>query len=209
MQWGGWINLGATILIIASSVVTCAMRRTLVSRKARKKRIAENAEMSGANYFDNLNQTRAMNSVPAPPPSTGTATAIGDSSLPRAESPPPMNKGAQFAAFEMTSPSSRSLHGNDDRTPLNPSARSRSMDDERRRRAGPYYDDGNGTTNATSKHGQPRQTEEAKQRSVRQYHSRCKPEASRLCRIAGIARFERQRSRRIRTSSQRRTVWTF
>lgn len=100
--------------------------------------------MSGASYFDNLNQTRAMNSVPVPPPSTGTATAFGDSSLPRAESPPPMNKGAQFAAFEMTSPSSRSINGNDDRTPLNPSARSRSMDDERRRRGGPYYDDGTG-----------------------------------------------------------------
>ena len=54
MAWGGWIVLAATILIIASSVVTCAMRRTLVSRKARKKRIAENAEMNGQNYYENM-----------------------------------------------------------------------------------------------------------------------------------------------------------
>ena len=44
--------LGSTILIAASGVVTCAMRRTLVSRKARKKRIAENAEMSGENFYN-------------------------------------------------------------------------------------------------------------------------------------------------------------
>lgn len=54
LQWGGWIVLASTILITMSGVVTCAMRRTLVSRKARKKRIAENAEMSGANYYTNL-----------------------------------------------------------------------------------------------------------------------------------------------------------
>ena len=51
LQWGGWIVLASTILITASGVVTCAMRRTLVSRKARKKRIAENAEMSGENFY--------------------------------------------------------------------------------------------------------------------------------------------------------------
>ena len=100
--------------------------------------------MSGANYFDNLNQTRAMNTVPPPPPTTGTATAFGDNSLPRAESPPPMDKGAQFAAYEMTSPTSGSRDGSDDRMPLNPSARSKSMEDDRRRRGGPYYDDATG-----------------------------------------------------------------
>lgn len=52
LQWGGWIVLASTILITASGVVTCAMRRTLVSRKARKKRIAENAEMSGENFYN-------------------------------------------------------------------------------------------------------------------------------------------------------------
>jgi hypothetical protein len=33
LQWGGWIVLAATILLTASGVMTCAMRRTLVSRK--------------------------------------------------------------------------------------------------------------------------------------------------------------------------------
>jgi hypothetical protein len=51
LKWGGWIVLGSTVLIAAAGVITCAMRRTLVSRKARKKRIAENAEMSGENFY--------------------------------------------------------------------------------------------------------------------------------------------------------------
>ncbi|KAK5114636.1 hypothetical protein LTR62_002209 [Meristemomyces frigidus] len=117
MQWGGWIVLAATILIIASSVVTCAMRRTLVSRKARKKRIAENAEMSGANYYENMNQTRMM-----------------ADELPRADSPPPMSGStatdkqgmAQYASFEMQHTKSvdsgegAAQLSNDDRLPLNP-----------------------------------------------------------------------------------------
>ena len=89
----------STILILASGIVTCAMRRTLVSRKARKKRIAENAEMSGENFY-----TRQVEP-------TG----------PRAETPPPLNdhmlgqtdKLPRFATFE-TSKSSE-----DDRIPLN------------------------------------------------------------------------------------------
>lgn len=117
MQWGGWIVLGATILIIASSIVTCAMRRTLVSRKARKKRIAENADMNGANYYDALAQQRMMN----------------DDVLPKAESPPPLSgstaaeksEGQQYATYEVKREGGTS-HGDDDRTPLNPTASIRS-----------------------------------------------------------------------------------
>ncbi|TKA70081.1 hypothetical protein B0A49_06507, partial [Cryomyces minteri] len=110
MQWGGWIVLAATILIIASGVVTCAMRRTLVSKKARKKRIAENAEMNGENYYS---QRPVL-----------AADGVG---LPRADSPPPMsdntavaengNKLPQFATFEMKD---RERASSDDRVPLNP-----------------------------------------------------------------------------------------
>ncbi|KAL1637402.1 regulator of ime2 [Neofusicoccum ribis] len=107
MAWGGWIVLAATVVIAVSGVVTCAMRRTLVSRKARKKRIAENAEMNGQNYYASR----------APPP------VMEDPSLPRADSPPPMpagspvspdGKGPEFATFELQKKSM------DDRTPLNP-----------------------------------------------------------------------------------------
>nr|POE48371.1 ph-response regulator protein pali/prr-5 [Quercus suber] len=117
LAWGGWIVLAATILVIASMVVTCAMRRTLVSRKARKKRIAENANMNGDEYYNNLNQHRLM----------------ADSGLPRADSPPPLSGstaadkvGQQFATFEMKRPETVSQDGmagrrsTDDRTPLNP-----------------------------------------------------------------------------------------
>ncbi|KAF1819124.1 pali-domain-containing protein, partial [Dissoconium aciculare CBS 342.82] len=54
LNWGGWIELAATILIIGSTIVTCAMRRTVVSRKARKKRIEENADMNGSAYYESL-----------------------------------------------------------------------------------------------------------------------------------------------------------
>lgn len=109
MAWGGWIVLAATILIVASSVVTCAMRRTLVSRKARKKRIAENSDMNGQNYYENLGTTRMMQ----------------DEGLARADSPPPLSgssavdagKVPQYATFETLNHERKSL---DDRTPLNP-----------------------------------------------------------------------------------------
>jgi len=105
MAWGGWIVLAATILIVASGVVTCAMRRTLVSRKARKRRIAENADMNGQNYY------------------AGRNVGGTDSILPKAESPPPMSsdtmmsdrdKAAGFASFELQKNDSQ-----DDQIPLN------------------------------------------------------------------------------------------
>ncbi|CAM1502113.1 Fc.00g040970.m01.CDS01 [Cosmosporella sp. VM-42] len=52
LAWGSYIVLAATILVALSGLVSCAMRRTLVSRKDRQKRIAENAEMSGENYYN-------------------------------------------------------------------------------------------------------------------------------------------------------------
>lgn len=73
LQWGGWIVLVATILLVACGVVTCAMRRTLVSRKARKKLVAENAEMSGENYYTRQNAEVVV------------------SGLTKAESPPPLS----------------------------------------------------------------------------------------------------------------------
>jgi hypothetical protein len=118
MSWGCWIVLAATILIIASSVLTCAMRRTLVSRKARKKRIAENAEMSGAAYYENRQVNRLM-----------------PDELPRADSPPPMSGSTavdknvpQFAAFEMKRPDTRSQDGGQDGTTVTGGAGS--MDDQ-------------------------------------------------------------------------------
>ena len=62
MAWGSYLVLAATILVALSGLISCAMRRTVVSRKARKKRIAENAEMSGENYYNRqAQQTAAMN----------------------------------------------------------------------------------------------------------------------------------------------------
>ncbi|KAK8204804.1 SUR7/PalI family-domain-containing protein [Phyllosticta capitalensis] len=133
MAYGGWLVLAATIIIAVGAVMTCAMRRTLVSRKARKKRIEEHAEMNGQNYYANRMQ---------PPPVTGTIITE-DPNLPRAESPPPMPSmspsdkgGPDFATFEMQKTSM------DDRTPLNPkngSVRSGSTEGNDRNNPGRYY----------------------------------------------------------------------
>ncbi|KAF2643456.1 pali-domain-containing protein [Massarina eburnea CBS 473.64] len=107
MAWGGWIVLAATVIIVASGVVTCAMRRTLVSRKARKKRIAENAEMNGQNYYANTNANRSAGDPPS-------------EILPKAESPPPMSSDTMmsgdkgFASFDMSKQNTQ-----EDMIPLN------------------------------------------------------------------------------------------
>lgn len=109
--WGGWIVLAATIIVIIASLVTCGMRRTLVSRKARRKRIAENAEMSGENYFNNKRSAEV---------------GVIDATLPRAESPPPLTGGSMSPEFGNatkfgTSFDLKPTQSLDDRTPLNPS----------------------------------------------------------------------------------------
>ncbi|PYH47843.1 putative pH signal transduction protein PalI [Aspergillus saccharolyticus JOP 1030-1] len=111
LKWGGWIVLVATILLVTCGVVTCAMRRTLVSRKARKRRIAENAEMSGENFYNRQN--------------AATAAAAGGLSQPDSfnvdvkepvvtGSPPTSDVGPTFTTFRTTTHDS-----DDDRTPLN------------------------------------------------------------------------------------------
>lgn len=87
------------------------MRRTLVSRKARKRRIAENAEMSGENYYNRQNAaTAALNSAPAPAPATETKEPVVSGS-------PTEDSGATFATFRTGTRDS-----DDDRTPLNSNA---------------------------------------------------------------------------------------
>ncbi|KAH7317620.1 SUR7/PalI family-domain-containing protein [Rhexocercosporidium sp. MPI-PUGE-AT-0058] len=85
MAWGSYIVLAATILIAASGIVSCAMRRTLVSRKARKRRIAENAEMNGENFYNRQG--------PVPAPLAASTTLIGSESA--------VDKLPAFATFEM------------------------------------------------------------------------------------------------------------
>lgn len=106
LQWGGWIVLAATIILVSCGVVTCAMRRTLVSRKARKRRIAENAEMSGENYYKRQNAAAAaMPSRPAPANETKQPVTSGS---PTSESAAPT-----FGTFRTVTRDS-----DDDRTPL-------------------------------------------------------------------------------------------
>lgn len=106
LGWGGWIVLAATIVLVSCGVVTCAMRRTLVSRKARKRRIAENAEMSGENYYNRQNAAAVALNDPNPDP-VKTDTKEPFVSSPTADGP-------TFATFR-----TNTRESDDDRTPLN------------------------------------------------------------------------------------------
>ncbi|KAJ5594374.1 uncharacterized protein N7459_000582 [Penicillium hispanicum] len=107
LQWGGWIVLAATIILVSCGVVTCAMRRTLVSRKARKRRIAENAEMSGENYYNRQNAATAAAAATPVPVTTETKEPVVSGS-------PTSDSGPTFATFRTSTRDS-----DDDRTPLN------------------------------------------------------------------------------------------
>ncbi|KAL4918593.1 SUR7/PalI family-domain-containing protein [Aspergillus aurantiobrunneus] len=106
LSWGGWIVLAATIILVTCGVVTCAMRRTLVSRKARKRRIAENAEMSGQNYYNRQNTAAAALNDPKPIVPEAKETFVAGSQS--------TDSGPTFATFRTTTRES-----DDDRTPLN------------------------------------------------------------------------------------------
>ncbi|KGO69871.1 Actin cortical patch SUR7/pH-response regulator PalI [Penicillium italicum] len=106
LGWGGWIVLAATIILTSCGVVTCAMRRTLVSRKARKRRIAENAEMSGENYYNRQNAAAAVAAAPVPAPVEPKEALVSNSLN--------SDSGPTFASFHTDTRDS-----DDDRTPLN------------------------------------------------------------------------------------------
>lgn len=82
------------------------MRRTLVSRKARKRRIAENAEMSGENYYNRQNGAAAVAAAPVPAPVEPKEAFVSNSLN--------SDSGPTFASFHTDTRDS-----DDDRTPLN------------------------------------------------------------------------------------------
>lgn len=106
MAWGSYIVLAATVLVFISFIVSCAMRRTLVSRKARKNRIAENAEMSGENYYNRQAQQETM---------SGAGTAIMAPTIPSVSGGADnTDKLATFATYQQK----KDDRSSDERVPL-------------------------------------------------------------------------------------------
>ncbi|EPS35919.1 hypothetical protein H072_10599 [Dactylellina haptotyla CBS 200.50] len=105
LQWGGWLVLAATICILTAGIMTCAMRRTVVSRAAQKARIAVNAEMNGEIYREQQAATIAAAY------GSNSSTAVATSSTPMREPKLP-----EFATFDVN----RKTSTENDRTPLNP-----------------------------------------------------------------------------------------
>ncbi|KAI2639295.1 pali-domain-containing protein [Xylaria nigripes] len=106
LAWGSWLVLAATILVFLSFIVSCAMRRTLVGRKARKRRIAENAEMSGENYYNRQAQQEAAVTSAVTSGLQPTVPSVSDANG-------PADKLPAFAAYEK-----RDDHSSDERIPL-------------------------------------------------------------------------------------------
>jgi uncharacterized membrane protein YgcG len=84
LAWGSYIVLAATIINAICGVVSFAMRRTIVGRKSRQKRIAENAEMSGENFYNREATTKPPSvimttSQPTVPVVSGANPAANDS----------------------------------------------------------------------------------------------------------------------------------
>ncbi|KAF1735678.1 pH-response regulator protein palI/prr-5 [Beauveria bassiana] len=69
MAFGTYLVLAAAIILAISAVVTFSMRRSMMGRKKRRQLIAENAEMSGENYYNREASKpfgSTISSVPAP-----------------------------------------------------------------------------------------------------------------------------------------------
>lgn len=81
LGWASYLVVAGTVMVALSSLFICVMRRTLISRKDRKKRIDENAEMSGENYYNREAQKSAiaMTRQPTMPSVTSGANGQGDS----------------------------------------------------------------------------------------------------------------------------------
>jgi hypothetical protein len=103
MAWGSYLVLDATILSAAGGLIACAMRRTLVNRKARAKRIAENAEMNGENFYA---RQAAETVAPLPLPAPIVSGGPGADKLP------------SFATFEMANKEKGRTSDGDERIPL-------------------------------------------------------------------------------------------
>ena len=103
--------MASTILITASGVVTCAMRRTLVSRKARKKRIAQNAEMSGENFY---NRQNSLPKVDTTSPRSG-----GEPKIPLVNGAPGSDTLPAFATFSKPPDTAEERPGLSQRIPSN------------------------------------------------------------------------------------------
>lgn len=111
MAFGSYLVLAATILVALGTLVSCAMRRTIVNRKSRKKRIAENAEMSGENFYNRQAKEVVASPIVQPTmPVVSGANGQGNDKLPA------------FASFEKNIET-----GSEERIPLtarSPSERS-------------------------------------------------------------------------------------
>lgn len=108
LGWASYLVVAGTVMVGLSGLFICAMRRTLISRKDRKRRIGENAEMSGENYYNREAQKDAIAGSRQPTMPTVTGANGNGDALPT------------FASFEDDKP-------NDERIPLtqrSPSERS-------------------------------------------------------------------------------------
>lgn len=99
LSMGSYMVLTATIILGLSGIASCAMRRAVVSRLAHRRRIDENAEMSGQNYFAREGPSKpspAATNHPTLPMVSGGKRAVDDN-LPQFASYEHQKKGDSFS----------------------------------------------------------------------------------------------------------------
>jgi hypothetical protein len=67
LKFGSYLVLAGTLLNFLGTIVACGLRRTLVARKKQRKRIGENAEMSGENYYNRQAAKATLPHLESPP----------------------------------------------------------------------------------------------------------------------------------------------
>ncbi|KAG5995209.1 hypothetical protein E4U43_003079 [Claviceps pusilla] len=84
LAWGSYLVLASAIILALCAVATCVLRRSIVSKKARQNCIADNAEMSGQNYFNREAQFKSAPVVASQPtvPSIGGGSSVPADNLP-------------------------------------------------------------------------------------------------------------------------------
>ncbi|KAG6038819.1 hypothetical protein E4U41_003625 [Claviceps citrina] len=90
LAWGSYLVLASAIMLAVGAVAVFVMRHALVGRKARQNRMAENAEMTGTNYFNSEDQFKPAPVIASQP----TVPGLGGGNPGAADNLP------TFATFE-------------------------------------------------------------------------------------------------------------
>lgn len=83
LAWGSYLVLAAAIIVAISGLVSCMMRRSMVSRKVRRNKVQDNSDMNGQTYMPRKpalppTDNETMTQQPTVPVLSGAGTGHSD-----------------------------------------------------------------------------------------------------------------------------------